>query len=139
MRNFGICFIARSKQQFETSQFTAKVDFRNFFLQEDQTAFFPEGFFNLHCIITKTKCYILILTQKVPVVSHSILIKPDAFLGNVPILPNHYYHIEKCINQHHSVTLEFNFTCSIGAHAIFFFLTFYRLNFVHWISKVFSQ
>lgn len=55
-------------------------------------------------------------------ISHDILIRPDAFLWNVPILPNQYYQIEKCNHQHHSVTSEFNFTCSIAAHAIFFSL-----------------
>lgn len=59
------------------------------------------------------------LTQKVPKVSHSILIKPDVFLGNVPILRNQYYQIEKCINQHHSITSESYSTCSIAAHPIF--------------------
>lgn len=65
-------------------------------------------------------------TQKVPMISHSILIKLDSFLWSVPILPNQYYQPEKNISQHYSVTSGFDFICSIAAH------TFFSSLFINW-------
>lgn len=116
----------------------SKMKLQQYFLSGGSNHFLSKGFINLHCIIEKNH-HVLILTQKVRKISHRILMKSDVFFWKCS-------HFAKSLLERKMhpasptqalgiliplVPLQYMPEC--------FFPTFYRLNFVHQISKVLSQ